>query len=343
MYCNLRAIRFLTIIFLFGSGALQAQHHTLNPQLFYVPIDSNYIVDHTSELTCRLFLLSQDASFMINRDSFKRIVFKPNVNIKVGIAGFWKWFGLGLSIENPFYKKNTSTYGKTSLIDLRVNVFGRAVAAELYLQQYRGLYISNPQKEDGSNYVLPDMSALSVGISAYWIYNASRFSIRAAFIQNERQKKSAGSLMVRPAFLFTRIDSPNGIIPAELKEQLHIPGSDLLVSGDIYSLGISPGYSYTLIFLKNFYFTATAFPGIFWQYYVYETTKDVYIEDEFSFQLGGRFAIGYNSDQWFIGGSVQGGLHEIPDILSNTFLHYDVAQFRVWGGTRFDWFRKKKK
>jgi len=190
---------------------------------------------------------------------------------------------------------------------------------------------------------MPDMSALTIGISAYWIYNASRFSIRAAFIQNERQKKSAGSLMVRPAFLFSRIDSPDGIIPAELKEQLHIPGSDLWVSGDIYSLGLSPGYSYSLIFLKNFYFTATLFPGIFWQYYVYETTKDVYIEDEFSFQLGGRFAIGYNSDLWFIGGSVQGGLHEIPDILSDTFIHYDVAQFRIWGGTRFDWFRKKKK
>ncbi|MEI7983534.1 MAG: DUF4421 family protein, partial [Bacteroidota bacterium] len=294
-------------------------------------------------ITCRLFTLFQNAAFMINPDNLNVIVYKPNVNFRIGISGMWKWFGMGLSIENPFYKRNNETFGKTTFLDLRANAFGRAVAAELFLQRYRGFYISDPHREDGSHYIIPDMSAFSLGISVYWIYNASRFSIRAAFVQNERQKKSAGSFMVRPSFLFSSITSTNGIIPAEIVNQFHIPSTDLVTDGDIYSFGLSPGYSYTIIFLKYFYLTATIFPAVSWQYYVYKTTKNSYIENEFSFHLGGQFAIGYNSEYWFIGGSVQAGIRDIPRKLTNTYLNYDVEQFRIWGGTRFDWFRKKKK
>jgi hypothetical protein len=35
---------------------------------------------------------------------------------------------------------------------------------------------------------MPDMASVSFGAAGYWIYNARKFSLRAAFIQNERQK-----------------------------------------------------------------------------------------------------------------------------------------------------------
>jgi len=319
------------------------QDNSLNPQFPSAPADSNYIEDYTEKITGRLYLLFQNATFVLNPDQGAKIVYKPNVNIRMGIAGFWKWFGLGLSIENPFVKWSTDKYGRTSFVDLRINAFGRALAAEIFLQNFKGFYIFNAIKKDGTRYLLPEMSSFSLGVSTYWIYNARRFSIRAAFIQNERQIKSAGSIIIRPSILFSRILSPSGIIPQEIVDEANIPVTDRVVNADMYSFGLSPGYSYTFVFLKNLYLTINLFAGVFWQYYSYNTKTNDFIADEFSFQLNGLFAFGYNSDKWFVGCSVQGSPTDFPDNPSNTFFNYDVAQYRIWGGTRFNWFRKKKK
>jgi len=322
-----------------------AQSDTVAKEIPPETFDTIYIEDHTQMLTTRLFLLFQNASLLINpaSDQISKIVYRPNVNVRIGIAGFWKWFGLGISIDNPFYKTDRDAYGKTTTLDLRVNAFGRFFASELFFQQYKSFYISSPERPDGTHYIIPDMKTLSIGISGYWIYNARRFSIRAAFIQNERQKKSAGSLLVRPSFLYYRISSDKGIIPEEIADLYHIPSANLITKGEFYSLGISPGYAYTFVFLKNFYLTAAVFPGIAAHFSSFTNEQDIYSDFEFAFQLSGRFALGYNSDKWFLGGSYQAGFNEIPDKLSNALFSYNVAQFRFWGGLRFDIFKKKKK
>jgi hypothetical protein len=333
-------------LFLFITAKLSgAQSETELRELPRNSFDSTYLADYTNLLTTRVFLLFQNASLVINpaTDKISNIVYRPNVNIRIGIAGFWKWFGLGLSIDNPFYKTDRVAYGKTSTLDLRVNAFGRAVAGELFYQKYKGFYISSPERTEGTYYILPDMQTIAVGLSGYWIYNSKRFSIRAAFIQNERQKKSAGSLVVRPSILYYQISSDQGIIPAEIVDAYQIPSAKLVKSGTFYSIGLSPGYAYTLVFLKNFYLTAAVFPGIAAQFSSFRTLIDKYSEFEFTLQLSGRFAIGYNSDKWFLGGSFQTGFNEVPDKLNNALFSYGVAQFRLWGGTRFDIFKKKKK
>jgi hypothetical protein len=322
-----------------------AQSESTIPELPAEPFDSAYIADHTDLLTTRSFLLFQNASLVINPSflTISKIVYLPNINARIGIAGFWKWFGLGISIVNPIYKTDKEVYGKTTTLDLRVNAFGRAFAGEFFFQQYKGFYLTSPERQDGTHYIIPDMRTLSIGIAGYWIYNAKRFSIRAAFIQNERQKKSAGSLVVRPAFLYYKISSDHGIIPAEIIETYQIPYANRITGGEFYSLGLAPGYAYTLVFLKNFYLTAAVFPGVAVQFFSYSNGLTVSSDYEFAFQLSGRFALGYNSDKWFLGGSFQTGFNEIPDKLNNTLFSYNVLQFRLWGGLRFDVLKKKKK
>jgi hypothetical protein len=336
----------LMFIFLFFTITRSDAHtDTVASKSPGMTFDTTYITDYTHLFTTRLFLLFQNASLLINPagDNISKITYHPNVNVRIGIAGFWKWFGLGISINNPFYKIDQETYGKTTTLDLRVNAFGRSVAGELFFQKYKSFYISSPERTDDTHYIIPDMQTYSLGIAGYYIYNARRFSIRAAFIQNERQKKSAGSLVVRPSFLYYRISSDHGIIPVELVDEYHISASNLITSGEFYSVGLSPGYVYTLVVLKNFYVTAAVFPGVAAQFSSYSNELNVYTNFEFAFQLNGRFALGYNSDKWFLGGSIQTGFNEVPDKLNNALFSYDIAQFRFWGGTRFDIFKKKKK
>jgi len=307
----------------------------------FPPIDSAFLEDYTSKLTARIFLLYQNASLLVNADNNK-IVYHPNVNVRTGISGFWKWFGLGLSIDNPVYKSDKTKYGNTSAIDLRINAFGRFLAAEAFLQRFKGFYVGYPERSSKTRFLLPEMSTFSIGISAYGILNPGRFSIRAAFIQTERQKKSAGSLLIWPSLLYFKISSNDGIIPSEIIEKYYLTSIDQVTNGEFLSLGLSPGYAYTLVFLKDFYITGAIFPGVAAHFVSYTSMAGASSDFEFSFQLSGRFALGYNSDKWFIGGSVQTGFNEVPDRLSNVQFNYSVAQFRIWGGTRFDIFRKKK-
>ncbi|MCX6249871.1 MAG: DUF4421 family protein [Bacteroidetes bacterium] len=345
MSCKIRATGACLIFLFFTVKFSGAQSDTVAKQLPSVTFDSTCLADYTNLLTTRLFLLFQNASLLINpaTDQISKIVYRPNANVRIGIAGFWKWFGLGLSIDNPFYNTDRGAYGKTTSLDLRINVYGRFIAGELFFQKYKGFYISSPERKDETHYIIPSMQTLSLGLSGYWVYNFRRFSIRAAFIQNERQKKSAGSFVVRPAFLYYQISSDNGIIPAAIIDAYHIPLENLITSGKFYSVGLSPGYVYTLVFLKNLYLTAAVFPGVAAQFSSFSHIGIVHSDFGFNFQLSGRFAFGYNSDKWFLGGSVQTGFNEVPDKLSNALFSYDVTQFRLWGGLRFDVFRKKKK
>ena len=306
-------------------------------------IDSNYIEDYTGWLTTRLYLLYQNAAFVVSTNEAENIVFKPNTNIKIGIAGFYKWFGLGLSINNPFYQFNESKYGKTTSIDLRINAFGRAVAAEVFVQNFRGFYIRNVHPYHGANYKLPNMDLFSIGGYGYWIYNSRKFSFRAAFIQNERQVRSAGSFMIRPGFSYYTVTSDTGIIPGEVVSRYKLKNDEIIHGGQFFSLSLSPGYTYTVIFLKNVYINAAVFPGVSWTTYSYRGKNDSFSRSDFVFQLGLRVAAGYNTRKWYIGGSVITGFNDLNLSWSNSSFFYDVSQFRFWGGVRFDIFRKKKK
>jgi len=345
MSCKVWVTGLFLLFLIFSGKPADAQSDYTAQESLQVTFDSAYLTDYTNLLTTRVFLLFQNAALLINTadKNISKIVYRPNVNVRIGIAGFWKWFGLGLSIDNPFYKTDRDAYGKTTTIDLRVNAFGRVVAGELFFQKYKGFFVADPDRPDAIHYIIPDMQTLALGIAGYWIYNAKRFSIRAAFIQNEGQKKSAGSLVVRPAFLYYRISSDNGIIPAELADEYQIPSSNLITGGEFYSIGLSPGYVYTFVFLKNLYITAAVFPGVAAQFSSYSSEMNNHTDFAFAFQLSGRLVLGYNSDKWFLGASVQTGFNEVPDKLNNALFSYDVAQFRFWGGTRFDLFKKKKK
>ncbi|MCX6283856.1 MAG: DUF4421 family protein [Bacteroidetes bacterium] len=306
-------------------------------------IDTNYIEDYSEWLTTRLYLLYQNANFSVNTNEVENIVFQPNTNIKIGIAGFYKWFGLGLSITNPFYQFDESTYGKTKSIDLRINAFGRAVAAELFIQNFKGFYIQNVRPANSKYYTLPNMNLFSLGAYGYWIYNSKKFSLRAAFLQNERQVRSAGSFMVRPGFSFYEVSSDTGIIPGELRSKYHLANDEVVAGGRFFSFSLAPGYAYTLVFLKHAYISAAAFPGVAWLTYTYDAKGRSYSREDFVFQLGLRFATGFNSKKWYIGGAIIAGLNDLNTSWSNSSFFYDVSQFRIWGGVRFDVFRKKKK
>ena len=313
-------------------------------------VNPEYIVDYKNLLTSRFYLLNESIGFQVKPKGAKNgIFFKPNIHTKVGLAGFYKWFGIGLAIRSPFYKRDEDIKGKSKIIDLRINAYGKAIAAEISIQDYRGFYIDNPNEvyDDwsvGKDYPKrPDMRISSTSALFYYILNYKKHSIRAAYIQNERQLKSSGSLMLMPAILFLKLSADSCIIPTAYIDKYNIDPSERIRSGKFQLFGMSAGYSYTLVMLKYFYINASLLPGCFLQKYKYENETGTEKREKLTVLWLGRFAFGYNSDKFYAGIGGVYGFNSTPIPILQTNFHYDMNQIRLWVGTRFNVFKKKNK
>lgn len=313
-------------------------------------INPKYIVSYKYLLTSRFYLLNESIGFQVKpKGAEKGILFKPNIHTKVGLAGFYKWFGFGLAIRSPFYERNEDIKGKSKIIDLRINAYGKAIAAEISIQDYKGFYIDNPDEiydswSVGDKYPKrPDIRISSKSAIIYYIFNYKKHSIRAAYLQNARQLKSSGSLMLMPAVLLLKLSADSCIIPLSYIDKYNIDPSEQIRSGNFQLFGVSLGYSYTLVMLKNFYINASFLPGCFLQKYKYENNAGSEKREKLTLLWLGRLAFGYNSDKFYAGLGGVFGFNSTPIPILQTNFHYNMNQIRLWIGTRFDVFKKKNK
>jgi len=306
-------------------------------------VDTNYIENFKYKLTARYYLLAQNTSLMIYPDKESSLLYQPNESGRIGIAGFYSWFGLGLSLGTKLFRRNPDVYGTTRSWDFRVNAYGKFLAVEGYLQYYRGFHMNYKYDDTRETVIIPGMSLISFGVDGTYIYNYGKFSIRAAFTQNERQKKSAGSLVVKPTFRYYYVDSDTGIIPQNVLD-IYSPGQKNILCGNFYTLGLGPGYIYTFVFLKNFYITAATQLDMNWSFYDYRTPDESYNYRGFSFPFSVRAVAGYNSNTWFIGTSFISTVFVLrPGALDRNEFHYSLTQIRFWVGTRFNVFKRWNK
>lgn len=306
-------------------------------------VDTSFIKDYKDRLTTRYYLLAQNTELLVSPRPGTNLTYQPNETGRFGLAAFFNWFGLGLSVGTRFFRKDPDIYGTTRSYDFRVNAYGKFLAVEGYVQYYRGFYMNYRLKEFKETFIIPGMSVVSLGIDGTYIYNFARFSIRAAFVQNEQQKRSAGSLMVKPTIRYYHISSDTGIIPGSVIDDYSVTHENLL-SGDFTTLGLGPGYIYTFVFLKHFYFTAGAQMEMHWNIASYITTTGYRRESGFAFPGTVRLVLGYNSDTWFTGASYISTLFYMqPGLSDQGHFHYHLTQIRFWIGTRFDAFRRWNK
>ncbi len=327
--------------------------HSLFGQFVFLPtnVDSNYVVDYREKITTRLYSLRESIVFSIDPQELgPEIRYRPNIHSRTGLAAFYKWFGIGLAIATPlFASENEKEKGRSYVLDLRLNAYSDAIVGEVVYQKFRSFYISNPSSVMDSwkhGMVYPqrkDMSVHSFSTIFYYVLNYKKHSLKAAYLQNMRQKKSSGSLIFGPAFNFLRVDADSGLVPSNFTKKHNLDDELNIEKGQFTTLGIYAGYSYTLVFLKNFYINASLLPGIYFKHSNYDSPSHHYSNGKWSLLWITRAALGYNSDKWYCGlGGVTGFLSE-PLPVGNANFNMDLLQIRLWIGTRFNIFAKKKK
>jgi hypothetical protein len=90
------------------------------------------------------------------------------------------------------------------------------------------------------------------GVTVQYIFNHRRFSYRAAFLQNEWQKKSAGTWLAGLDIYAGSIQADSTIIPTAVDAEI---AATELKQMRFFEIGPSFGYAYTYVYKKHWFVT----------------------------------------------------------------------------------------
>ena len=302
--------------------------------------DTNYIASYTEVFTPRLIISNKKNIFTISeKESGKSIEYQPNSPLNLGFGLTYKWFSFNVAFNFPFINKDDDIFGKTRRLDIQTNIFGRSYVIDIFLQYYRGFYIANPNIIDpdwmpGNPYPLRgDVVSLAFGVSGFYVFNHKKFSYRAAFNFNERQKKSKGSFTVGGGVINYRISSDSGLVPTEIfPDSVVAINFDLVKIGSTFAIG---GYTYTFI-IRNWYFNLGLGLGLGLSTTKTTLTTNVELENKsrISVVTDFRGSVGYNSDRYYVGLSWATGAFAISSS-KDILVTYGLSKINFYVGYRF--------
>ncbi|MBU2915165.1 DUF4421 family protein [Reichenbachiella agariperforans] len=299
----------------------------------------DYITDHFDQVSLRWVTTLQPAYMLLHDDSTgASIKYKPNQSIKMGFAFSIDRVLFNFAFNLPFLSKDEERYGKTSGIGIQSNLFLRKYVFDLVYQNYKGFYISNPQTYipgySARNYPQrPDINSVNVGGAVIYIFNNQKFSYKAAFTQTERQIKNAGSWVTGGYFNYFSLSADSTVVPSRLVGQDY---SHDLRHSDFYTMGISGGYGYSLVFLKHMFLTSTLTLGLGAEVEKAHATdlRKGYNKTTLDDFLALKVALGYNGKKYIAGISAfttyTGILKE-----EDSYVLRNINNFKIYIGMRF--------
>ncbi len=302
-----------------------------------VEYDTSYISTYTTDYTCRLFgsVKYGQTSYNDNLNG-KSLYYKPNSKFLPGIGINHGFLGLNIAINLPFLNQDDDKYGETKYYDLTARVFSPRFNSTLYLQYYRGFYLSNtrdmvPGWEYGDPYYTRgDIRSVTAGLDLIYIFNSRKFSYRAAVIQNEWQKKSSGSFLGGGSIIYNATFGDSSLVPSHLYYQSFYDGLKIDRSNN-FSLGPAFGYAYTVV-IKKHYFIMGSLNGSgtigFTRFIIHENDEKVKSGVVFGLRSEILVSAGYNSEKWYFGLSFVNMSVTNQSPLDECTINYDTGMFR---------------
>ena len=272
--------------------------------------DTSYIRIYRDELTTRVYLSRKQNAYNLSGKVFSPwLKYKTNDNLLLGIGYTYSFLTLNLGVKMPFINNDDGKYGESSYTDLSLHGIFRSIIVDLYLQWNKGYYLANPEDHypdwsQNMGYPLRgDLRSNIVGVNVQYLFNSSKYSYKAAFHQNEFQKKSAGSPIIGiEGHWMLGISDSAMVAPS-------IPPSGFLDDVpfnqvDIFNMGINGGYAYTFVWKEKLYFSLSltvGFSGAKNRVH-YSNISTTYWD---GLTLGltsmSRISLGYNSNDYYVG------------------------------------------
>lgn len=217
----------------------------------------------------------------------KNVNYSSNNSMNVGLGITHSKIPFDISIGHSIGNKLGRDYLKTKSTDFQLHWYKQKYVIDVFYQNYKGFYIEDSELDfDQAN--IPNLSVSTTGIVGQYIFNANKFSYKAAFNQKEKQIKSAGSFLLGGGIYF-----------------FHLKSTDLLVlknkkSLKSFQMGINAGYSYNWVINSKWLINSSLTLGANIER---ENTNAGNIYDKLSVKPASliRLSCFYNSQNWSMG------------------------------------------
>lgn len=225
-----------------------------------VSVDNDeYYTTYEEQITTRLYLAKKYTSLIMKGiPGIQSLRYRPNSLTTMGISGSYKALSLSFGTGFGFLNPNKEEKGKTRSFDFGSHIYTRNWVTDIYAQFYKGYYLSigGPAGTADKNYYKrPDIKVNLLGASAYRLLNGERFSYRAGFLQNEWQKKSAGSVLLGAEIYYGTMKGDSALVPTHLNAFYPQQGIHRV---RLIELGPGAGYAYTAVWNENLFITGSA-------------------------------------------------------------------------------------
>jgi hypothetical protein len=298
--------------------------------------DSTYYTSFAKSVTARFYFSRKYTRLELERpEGASKFVYEPNTKLNMGIGATYQSLTVNLAYGFGFLN-NEKDKGKTKYVDLQSHLYGRKWTIDLLCQFYKGYYLT-PQglaaKDANSYYIRPDLHLNVYGAAAYRLLNPTRFSYRAAMVQNERQEKSSGSFLLGIESYYGLIKADSSLVPAVLSDIYRQKGVRKLWFAKI---GPGAGYAHTFVIEKKFFFSAslTANLGISYIHQVAGDTKGnkVTITPGYIYRMVG----GYDHGNFNINFSVVGNQLVLKTVNTEDRYFITTGNYRITFAKRFE-------
>ena len=266
----------------------------------------------------------------------KTLAYRPNNKLLLGVGVNHGILGLNIGINFPFVNKDDEIYGETKYYDFTMRIFAPRFNSTIYLQNYRGFYLTNTKdmipgwQEGDPYYIRGDIRSRTLGLELSYIFNSSKFSYRAAVLQNEWQKKSSGSFLIGGSLFYNTNIGDSSIVPSNLHYDLFFDGLKFNRSNN-FSFGPLVGYAHTFVIKRHFFITGSINGSAnvgFTQLLLVDNEDKMKSGLVLGFRSEILFSAGYNSASWYFGFSFVNLSIATQAPIDERSISYDTGMYR---------------
>lgn len=254
------------------------------PQFCFAQIDTTYIKPFENKLSLRTYLSMKFLS-MEQESNGEIKKFMPNTPMSLGLGVSVNNTIINLSYGQGLSFMKDAEKGRTKAFDFQIHNYGRKFIIDLFIQKYHGFYTSD--NLDKNIQLYPDLNIQQYGAFGQYVFNNKKYSYKAAFNQNERQLKSAGSFLIGGGVYFTKIGSDSSFVHKSRNSLRN------------FQFGVSGGYAYTWAINKRWFTSGSITTGInFGTERINDFGKQ---RIEIYPTFFPRISAGYNKEKWSLG------------------------------------------
>ncbi len=306
--------------------------------------DSSYYASYREKLVLRLYLSRKytTAKLVSPNEAIPVMKYRPNSTLNIGIGATYRSLTINIGIGITSFNPNNER-GETKYLDLQGHFYTRTWNFDFMGQFYRGYYLS-PQglaAPEGQNYYIrPDLKVQIGGLSAFRALNDRKFSYQAGLVNNEWQKKSAGSLLVGGEGYYGSLHGDSTLVPSVVDSSYAVRDIKKL---HFFEIGPGIGYAYVFVYKEHYYALASGSMTLDFRF-AREIEGSHYADKvdltpNFMFHAG----VGYNSEKWNLTLLWIGSQIYVRGPATNYKYGFGVGNYRLIYARRFPLNRKVKK